>query len=94
MALPMNEQHSLIIHQSLEDSYPEDLDMNLYDRTLVNEQYTYHYQEAVKAYQLCRLARAFVRNAYARWLGARTRTRQNQQSQAAHSLEHKLHAQH
>ena len=94
MALLMDEQHSLIIHQSPEDSYPEDLDMNLYDRTLVSEQYNHQFQEACKSYQLCRLVRAFVQHAYARWLDARTRTKQNRQSQAAHSLEHKLHAQH
>lgn len=73
MALPVDERHSLIIHQSPEDSYPEDLDMNLYDRTFVSEQYDRQVKEAANAYQLVRLVRAFIKHAYARWLDARTR---------------------
>ena len=94
MALSVDEQHLFIIHQSLEDSYPEDLEMNLYDRTFFSEQYNHQVKENAKAYQLMRLVRAFIKYAYARWLDARTRKRQNQQPQTAHSLEHKLPAQH
>jgi CubicO group peptidase (beta-lactamase class C family) len=77
-----------------EDSYPEDLDMNLYDGAFVSEQYDYQVKEAAKAYRLVRLVRAFIKHAYARWLDARTRLKQGKQPQVKRSPEHKLHTQH
>ena len=94
MSLPVDEQHLRIIHQSLEDSYPEDLEMNLCDRTFFREQYNHQVKEASKAYQLISLVHTFIKHAYARWLDARMRRKQDKQPQAGHSLEHKLHTQH